>query len=499
MNQSYSNILEKNFSHFIDEIVKKILDYAKNNSGITSVLAIGSLAKNELRNFSNINLIFITEQPISELFTTVKELFSDKLAFSTKNSSKINYFVNYTTEIEARVIEFEITLKKSVSELHSMIIGSNLDISDTSSMVLLTKNDSTNKELVELLQENETYKCDVPGIINSYSSFFIEHFAKACFYMRKTDLYLYYNSLASCYATLVKLEAIKQDNLESFIHPRYALARIANLSKDFPFYRINLPNISISDKDLRLEYIFQFNYLLRKLKEKYNLEIDLQEIESFLKKLDKEVYFWNLRDIAYLDMEHLKPNVFYRSSTLTRYKDQRELKQFFDSKYIKTIIDLRSEVETLNSNYADIEGIKYINVPIGEKPGMDVNKLKYISPSSFNLFYEMFLRFHQDEIKKIFHILASEEGAFVLHCYAGRDRTGLVVALLLELLGEHSDIITEGLILEDYLNTGNNTSQDVFNIYRKTLDEFGGAKNYLLKEIGLSQKNIDKLVAKFIK
>lgn len=499
MNESYSNILEKNFSDFIDGLLKKIIYYAKNNPGIVSVIAVGSLAKNEMRNFSDINLIFITEIPMNDLYSNVRELFLDKLSFSTKNSSKIIYYLNYKTELEERVIQFEITLKKSISDLRSMIIGSVHEISDLSNMILLTKDDSTNHELLKLLEENIAYKSNVPDIIQSLCNEFIEYFANACFYMRKTDLYLYYNSLASCYETMVKLEAIRQDNLESFIHPRYALARIANLSKDFPFYRLNLPNISISDKDLRLEYVFQFNYLMRKLKEKYNLEIDLQQIELFLKKIDKEVYFWNLRDISYLDMEHLKPDVFYRSSTLTRYKDKNELKQFFDSKNIKTIIDLRSEVETLNSKYTNIEGIRYVNVPIGEKPDMDVKKLKYISPDSFNIFYEMFLRYNQDEIKKIFQTIASQEGAFILHCYAGRDRTGLVVALLLSLLAEHSDVISEDLILEDYLNTGNNTQKDVFDVYSKTLKEFGGAKNYLLKEIGLTEENLNKIVTKFIK
>lgn len=492
-----TNILEKSFSSFINDVVENIVTHVIEFSEITGVLTIGSLAKQEMRYYSNINLIFFTTKESETLYTFLKKILSNKLAYSLLNHEKMLFYLDYETDVEKRVIEVEILLKTSVPEIENLIIGSNLELDDLTNIILFDKTKQLKKDLSIILQKNVTYKSNIPEIIRSLTNDFIHNFAKACFSMRKTALYQYFIAMSNCYSILVKLEAIRNDNVENFNQPVFALGRL-DLRKDFPFYRINLPNISISDKDLRLKYVFQFTYLTSKLSEKYKLAINYEENEKFLKKLDKEVYFWNLRDISYLDPEHLKKGVFYRSSTLSRYNDQKELQKFFENQNINTIIDLRSDEEVSAGPYKDIKNVRIVNIPIGEKPDMDLTKLKYITSDSFNVFYEIFLRFHHSEIIKIFNTLASEEGAFVLHCYAGRDRTGLVVALLLELLGEKAPVISEGLIAEDYLNTGNNTEKDVFNVYKKTLKEFGNARNYL-QTIGLTNESINKIVDKFIK
>ena len=492
----YSNIIEKNFSTFIDTTIHKVIQFALNTTEIKAVIAIGSLAKKEMRNYSNINLVFLIKNNIEDLHESLKELLSKISSFSLQTNGKIIFYLNYTNDVEERIIELEIFLLDDLFQIKNLIIGSNLKIADLQNMILLNKQNSIQNALNEIIQENIEYRKDFPKIIKSLSDEFIQNFGKACFSIRKTDLYQYYLYLSNCYSIITKLDAIRHENFENLQIPVYALARL-DLRKDFPFYRINIPNISIADKDIRLEYVFQFNYIMRKLNQKYNLGYT-EEIEQFLKKLDKEIYFWNLRDISYLDLDHLKPGILFRSSSLSRYSDQRKLKKFFSDQNIKTIIDLRSVEEVESGPYNGLDNINYINIAIGEKGDIDYSQLKYVDENSFDIFYEMFLRYHQAEIKQIFETLALKDGAFVTHCYAGRDRTGLVVALLLELLGEHSDIISKSLIEEDYLNSGNSTSKDVFTIYTKTLDEFGGAKAFL-HSIGLDDTILDKIIAKFIK
>ena len=53
-----------------------------------------------------------------------------------------------------------------------------------------------------------------------------------------------------------------------------------------------------------------------------------------------------------------------------------------------------------------------------------------------------------DLFRRYFETLATSEGALVVHCAAGKDRTGLIVALTHELAGVHRDDI-----IEDYLLT----------------------------------------------
>lgn len=54
----------------------------------------------------------------------------------------------------------------------------------------------------------------------------------------------------------------------------------------------------------------------------------------------------------------------------------------------------------------------------------------------------------QSVLRTYFAALATREGASLLHCFAGKDRTGLAVALLHQLLGVHADDM-----MADYLMT----------------------------------------------
>lgn len=57
-------------------------------------------------------------------------------------------------------------------------------------------------------------------------------------------------------------------------------------------------------------------------------------------------------------------------------------------------------------------------------------------------------RDHHDEYSELFKCLLETDGPFLLHCSAGKDRTGFGAALILSALG-----VAEDVILEDYLLT----------------------------------------------
>lgn len=54
---------------------------------------------------------------------------------------------------------------------------------------------------------------------------------------------------------------------------------------------------------------------------------------------------------------------------------------------------------------------------------------------------------HLDLFSRYFQALAETEGAVLIHCAAGKDRTGLLAALTHHLLGVHSDDIVEDYLL----------------------------------------------------
>ena len=236
--------------------------------------------------------------------------------------------------------------------------------------------------------------------------------------------------------------------------------------------------------------------MLEKLNQNYNLHLQITDIEKFLHELEKENYFWNLRDIAYIDSQRLKKGILFRSGSLSLYDKEQELQEFLNENAIRTILDIRRKNEL--PMYMNLSPkIHYINIPLEYDREVDQTKVKYVSIEHPDSYFETFLRFAQKSIKEIFYALANAEPGIVIHCMAGRDRTGIIIGLLLNLLAEHTNI-TKELIIEDFLNSGHRNNPEVFEILNAILQEYGGIKEYLLT-IGLEEKSLIQIKEKITK
>lgn len=107
---------------------------------------------------------------------------------------------------------------------------------------------------------------------------------------------------------------------------------------------------------------------------------------------------------------------------------------------VRTVIDLRNPAERTRRptdptiDEAVLAGITVLNTPTEEPghPGFERIAIPYMNhPRMYPLNIECF----PQRIAGVFKAIAEAEGAIVLHCSAGRDRTGLVVSMLLALAG----------------------------------------------------------------
>ena len=492
-----SNIKEKDFSKFIEDKISKMTKFVQKENQINSLLAFGTLGNRSMRNYSDLNFILVTSLNSATLYPKIADLFSEKIFYSLQKPNRLLYYLNFESEIVKKTLEVELLICKRIEELKDIFIGSRFRTTDIPTIILVDKDDFSKKNLITVLNDNESFKNAIPEYIKERANDFVEYYIKGILNLNKTDLYQYYDFMSKTYAELLKLECIVQNNLEDLRNPIFGLARM-DLDVDFPYYRKLLPNISLSDTYFRTEVIKKFKLVMEELAKRYLFDFKINQAIKVLEKIYKEGYFWNVRDISYVDSQYLKKGVLYRSSALSRYSGSEELENFLTTNKIKTIIDLRTEKEISIIPYKNITTkFDMVNVPIGPKDTIDLTQLKHSSPESSDKFYEAFLRFYQDEIRTIFETIANQEPGFVVHCHAGKDRTGIITALLLELLKEKTNGITEDLITEDYLNSGNNTNTNNLKVYRLTLKEFGGSKQYL-KKIGISNESIEAIYKKFL-
>jgi protein-tyrosine phosphatase len=73
--------------------------------------------------------------------------------------------------------------------------------------------------------------------------------------------------------------------------------------------------------------------------------------------------------------------------------------------------------------------------------------------------YTRIVEAHARQFGAIIQLIADGEAPVLVHCTAGKDRTGLAIALLLELVG-----VPRGWILWDYEQTNRHLRQDLLNI-----------------------------------
>ena len=113
---------------------------------------------------------------------------------------------------------------------------------------------------------------------------------------------------------------------------------------------------------------------------------------------------------------------------------------------VTTIIDLRSGSEVLSSPspFATGPGPAYVNIPLVD----DSTMVKLGEASDMYGRYLMMLEQRQQAFCGILNAVAEADGGVVFHCFAGKDRTGLVAALMLAVAG-----VTDDAIAADFAQT----------------------------------------------
>ena len=175
---------------------------------------------------------------------------------------------------------------------------------------------------------------------------------------------------------------------------------------------------------------------------------------------------------------------------------------------INTIIDLRTEVELAKTPcaFASIEGYKYYNYSLG------AFKIDEDAPISHSYLY--LAQTEASVVREIMQVIAEAEGGVLYHCTAGKDRTGLISALILSICGVSlSDIIADYQVTYTYNKKAvlelmaqypdfpaawaRSDAENMEGFMELLCREYGCAENYLL-DIGVTRGQIDIIRGKLL-
>ena len=200
------------------------------------------------------------------------------------------------------------------------------------------------------------------------------------------------------------------------------------------------------------------------------------EKDELLTKIEGQIK--NFRDLAIFNQSYIKPHVIYRSSSPIGHQSP-ELLQDFKDLGVRSIIDLRSAVEIGYSSYNDdfVNSFNYywVHIDISMPPDVLLREGK-TELSFYKQFCWYTLYYNKAQIRRIFNILSQEENySTIIHCHAGRDRTGITSALILLLLNA-----PEPNIIQDYLATDEFTLSEDMEFVFNSVEEEGGIMKYLV-------------------
>lgn len=155
---------------------------------------------------------------------------------------------------------------------------------------------------------------------------------------------------------------------------------------------------------------------------------------------------YNIRDLGgtiVSDSETIKNTVLLRSGNLDKLPEKSQ-QQLIDYG-VKTVIDLRDEweIDLYPNIFENSDAASYHNLPlIGDALSHDSDWQR--ETGEYVELHELYIKYIdgcQTQIGKIISTIADSETGIIVHCYAGKDRTGIITALVLASIGVDDKVI----------------------------------------------------------
>lgn len=194
-----------------------------------------------------------------------------------------------------------------------------------------------------------------------------------------------------------------------------------------------------------------------------------------------------------------KWGVFLRSGDLSLINDN-DINLLYEYG-IRTIIDLRHDGEKENRSYPlrNDKRFNCVNIPL-------IDDFSKFSGSMYLAIINIFSEY----VKDVFNYIGEHItcGGILFHCVSGKDRTGVIAALLLSLAGvSELDIITNYMVSAIYLrpfaqtinrpfNTLHSEPAEIEEIIGFINEKYSGSLNYL-KQIGVSEGTLSNIYNAF--
>ncbi len=468
------------------QIIEILKNKLKKYPNIISAILYGSFARNDANVNSDIDLGLLINESFNknEFVNYLSKLF-------------INYKIIHILHIELRnkvaiyfenIPKIEIALFYKIEDIKRNYHGSNIP-SDLIDTTILFDKSATVKQFLEQLSNNNK-PINYNKIVSDLVDKFIYEFESCSYNHSRSDGYKFYFFYNIAFHIVVQLKYLANKEIQFYFLPKNFLVKnITEKEKQNQFYEL-AGSTYLRDANSKKRKLLDFFYSAVTETNYSNFE----KIKEILEKIYNRDFLWNFRDIAKFN-SFAKPYKIFRTSSPTAYQKEPFFLKFLIKKKIKTIIDLRAENEIEKNPYKPefIQNFEYIKAPFDPWNQPDWFKKTEHYGTNTEIAYRFFVKACKPQIKKIFDVIISSEDAVLVHCLAGKDRTGFVILLINMLLKTPYKIM-----LNDYLASELDAQEEKFKIYYDNILKEGGIETYL-KSCRLTENELSTVKQKLKK
>ncbi|TLV04123.1 tyrosine-protein phosphatase [Dyadobacter luticola] len=180
---------------------------------------------------------------------------------------------------------------------------------------------------------------------------------------------------------------------------------------------------------------------------------------------ENEVNFRDLGGFKTTEGRTLKWGKIYRSDNLSELKTSEFPK--FEDLHIKTVFDLRTNQEIEGKEDHLPAGVTHLHTPtVADEAGQIAGLKKRVIDGGLDEaearkittdFYKDAVSVNVDSLRGIIHRILDQNEPVLYHCSAGKDRTGIVSALILSILHVDRETIMKEYLMSNYYRAEKNS------------------------------------------
>ncbi|MGB3183530.1 MAG: tyrosine-protein phosphatase [Cyclobacteriaceae bacterium] len=460
------------------DVIHELKELLYADPAIKSACIYGSFARKTETVNSDIDLAITVghEFNVRDLLDELREYFSDKL-LKVMIVALRNKIVLYFRDMP----KAEIAFADHLSEHDRNYLGSEIPYDNIADSILFDKAEEVLRHLQKITKAKESISDkDISSLLDK----FVYEFESCSNAHRRSDGYHFYFFYNIALHVAIQLNYLAKGHIKFNFLPKNLIANVLTGEEQNGFYELK-GSLFLPEANDRKRRLLDFFYTSVS---GIVSQARLHELREFCEAIYCRDFLWNFRDIGMYNPA-IKSGIVFRTATMTLFQHEDFFERLIDEKNIRTVIDMRAKKEIAESKYseASLQKLTWIHAPFDPWNQSEEFQAAGHQGTDIKIAYRFFATECKHSVRKALEAILQEPHASALHCYAGKDRTGIIVSMLHLLSGADRD-----RVYEDYLASESDTKREYIDIVLDIIDEENGVESYLLS-CGLTKDQLSRL------